>query len=162
MDFGMTRRHVVQTMLTSLVASPLLIAQDQSPPVKSADAISVTGRANPDLSPFDEMMARFIEEHHVPGAALAVTRNSHLVYSRGFGYADVDAKRQVMPESLFRIASVSKPFTAVGILHLVQEGKFGMDDRLFDLLPAKNWLPAKHDERLRQITVRQLLHHTGG
>jgi N-acyl-D-amino-acid deacylase len=47
-------------------------------------------------------------------------------------------------------------------MQLVQQGKFGLDDRVFDVLPAKDWLPPKHDERLRAITIRHLLQHTGG
>ena len=108
------------------------------------------------------MMSKFIEAHHVPGAALAVSRHSRVVYARGFGWADVEAKHLVQPESQFRIASVSKPITAVAVLQLIQASKFGLNDRVFDVLPANDWLPAKHDDRLKKITVRQLLQHTAG
>jgi len=56
-----------------------------------------------------------MREHRPPGAALAVTYQGRLVYARGFGHADVEKK-----EPLFRIASVSKPFTAAAALHLME------------------------------------------
>lgn len=126
------------------------------------DDLPITGSTEPRLKPLDDLMTSFVVQYQVPGAGLTVTRGSELVYSRGFGFADVDAKRAVEPDSLFRIASISKPLTAVAILKLNQQGKFKLDDRVFDVLPAEQWLPAKYDDRLRTITIRQLLQHTGG
>src|SRR4051794_22532805 len=71
----------------------------------------VTGPENPLLKPLDDLMLSFILQHEVPGAAVAVARNGKLVYARGFGLADVKKKEAVQPNSLFRIASVSKPIT---------------------------------------------------
>jgi len=122
----------------------------------------ITGVASPDLAPFDDLMTEFVRKHQLPGAALAITRNSKLVYARGFGYADVEAKRSVAPDSLFRLASISKPLTAVAVMQQVEKSKLGLDDRVFDILPADQWLPEKFDPRLRSITVRHLLQHTGG
>jgi N-acyl-D-amino-acid deacylase len=130
-------------------------AEDAAPP-------QVTGVPNDDLSPLDKLMSEFVAQHQAPGAALAVTRGSKLVYARGFGMADVDAKRPVQPDSLFRLASISKPLTAVAVMQLAEQSKFGLDDKIFDLLPAADWLPSKYDERLKTITVRHLLQHTGG
>lgn len=121
-----------------------------------------TGRAYAALAPFDEMMTDFLHAHGVPGAALAVTRKSKLLYARGFGLSDIERQRPVEPHSLFRIASVSKPITAVAVLQLVEQGKIRLDDPIFDVLPAKEWLPQRFDVRLRKITIRQLLQHTAG
>ncbi|MBC8116897.1 MAG: beta-lactamase family protein, partial [Candidatus Saccharimonas sp.] len=133
--------------------------RDSSSPEKSP---SITGVPHNGLKPFDDLMTSFVGQHRVPGAALAVTRGSKLVYARGFGFADVKAKRPVQPDSLFRIASISKPLTAVGVMQLIGQGKFKLEDRVFEVLPAGEWLPEKYDERLRSITIRQLLQHTGG
>ena len=116
------------------------------------------------LKPFDDLMASFMAEHKVPGAAVAVTRGGRLVYARGFGYADVERKQTVTPTSLFRLASVSKPVTAVAVLQLVERGRLKLDDRVFDILRFGPLLGegASVDPRLEQVTVRQLLHHTGG
>jgi len=161
MSHRVTRRTAVHTILGGAAAIAANQSRaDESP--RDPATIPVTGQANPDLAPFDEMMLTFIKSHQVPGAALAVTKDSRLIYARGFGYADVEAQLPVQPDSLFRIASISKPLTAVAVLQQVEQGKFKLDDRVFDVLPAGEWLPEKHDERLRTITIRQLLQHTGG
>ena len=142
--------------------SERVFAQGSRKTSSSGKPASITGVPDTGLKPFDDLMRSFVEQHRVPGAALAVTRGAKLVYARGFGLADVEAKRAVQPDSLFRIASLSKPVTAVGVMQLVQQAKFKLDDRVFDVLPAQEWLPEKKDARLRSITIRQLLQHTGG
>ena len=126
--------------------------------------IVATGAADPRLAPLDRLMTSFMAAHQVPGGALAVARGGRLVYARGFGWADVDAREPVEPASLFRIASVSKPLTAVAVLQLVEQGRIGLQDKVWDLLGVKPHLEpgANVDPRLRQVTVRQCLQHTGG
>ena len=103
---------------------------------------------------------------HVPGGALAVVKDRRLVYRRGYGWADRENKAPVTPASLFRIASISKPFTAVAALKLVEERKLDLNARVFDLLTsgagALRTQDGIADERWKQITVRHLLQHTGG
>lgn len=130
----------------------------------SEEPPTVTGTANAALEPFDRLMTSFVSEHKVPGAALAVTRQSKLVYARGFGYADCEKREPVQPGSLFRIASISKPITAVAVLQLIERGKLQFDDKVVDRM---NLMPhvgdeSKPDERWRQITIRQCLQHTAG
>src|SRR5215831_692574 len=84
----------------------------------AADDPPVTGVANPALAPFDNLLTKFVKDNALPGAGVAVTRNGKLVYARGFGYDDIENKKPVEPAAMFRIASISKPFTAVGVLHL--------------------------------------------
>jgi N-acyl-D-amino-acid deacylase len=116
------------------------------------------------MVPFDELLTTFIAEHKIPGGAVAISRNGRLVYSRGFGYADVETKTAVEPASRFRIARISKPITAVAVMQLVEQGRFGLDERVFDLSKDDPNVvpPATADQRLPQITIRQLLQHTGG
>lgn len=123
-----------------------------------------TGRANPALASLDEAMTAFMQKHKAPGAALAVSKNGRLVYARGFGYADVEAKQPVQPASLFRIASISKPITAVAVLQLVERQKLKLDDKVLPLLKVEPFVPAgaQPDPRTAQLTVRQLLQHTSG
>jgi N-acyl-D-amino-acid deacylase len=123
----------------------------------------MTGDAVPGMESFDQMISDLITRWQVPGAAIAVVKDGRLVYARGFGYADVYAGELVQPDSLFRIGSVSKPLTAITIMKLVQEGKLGLDDKAFDYLtdlaPPDG---ATVDPRLSQITIRNLLEHSGG
>jgi CubicO group peptidase (beta-lactamase class C family) len=126
--------------------------------------LPVTGKADAHLASFDRLMTNFVKENGVPGAALAVTKNGRLVYARGFGYADRDAKTPVDPHALFRIASVSKPFTSAAIMQLVERGKLRLDDKAFEILKLKPALEpgAQEDPRLAQITILELLQHRGG
>ena len=113
--------------------------------------------------PLDEMMLGFIDHHRVPGAALAVTLDGELVYSQGFGCADLASGESVQPDALFRIASITKPITAVTILQLVEEGELSLDENPFTRIGLGDELQVEgRDERLRQITVRHLLSHRGG
>lgn len=123
-----------------------------------------TGSIHPRTSPLDEVIEEFMREHRIPGLSVAVTKDGRLVYARGFGYADVAEKTPVEPASLFRIASISKPVTAVAILKLVESGKLSLDDKVFEILDYEPHLPdgVDFDERQREITIRHLLQHRGG
>jgi CubicO group peptidase (beta-lactamase class C family) len=109
---------------------------------------------------FDEEMAAFMQPRGVPGGAVAVVKNRRLVLAKGYGWADRERKIAVEAESLFRIASISKTITAVAVLQLVESGRLELDARAFEVLGMN--LAKGADARLALITVRQLLHHTGG
>ena len=124
-----------------------------------------TGSTDPRLAPFDKMMRQFMMEHRVPGAALAVTDRGRTVFARGYGYADLATRDKVTADSLFRIASISKPITAVAILQLVEQGKLSLEDKVFDLLDYQAEIvdAGDHfDTRQRDVTIRHLLQHRGG
>jgi N-acyl-D-amino-acid deacylase len=124
-----------------------------------------TGKLDARLDSFDRMMRAFMERHHVPGASLAVTDQGRVVLARGYGYADVATGEQVTADSLFRIASLSKPITAVAILQLVERGKLRLDDKVFEVLDREGdiqTIGARFDTRQRDITIRHLLEHRGG
>lgn len=154
------RRACLAAMGSMLAASRCALGR-QAP---EAREVPVTGEAAPGLEPFDRLMTRFVREQDVPGASLAVGKGGRVVYARGFGHADPSRQVPVAPEALFRIASVSKPITAVAVLQLVERGRFALEDRAFALLDLKPALkPGQSvDPRLKSITVRQLLQHTAG
>ncbi len=128
----------------------------------AAAQVSITGEAVEALKPFDEMMAAFLAEHEAPGAAVAIARDGRIIYARGFGLADVERKLPVSPDSLFRIASISKPITGVAVLQLVERGKLRLDDRIVDLLDLNIPDAPQGDPRWKRITIGHLLHHTAG
>ena len=141
----MHRRHFLHTGLGLLAATA-----GRGPAAEAATVAEA----------FDAEMAAFMEPRGVPGGALAVVRNRRLVYAKGYGLADRERKLPVTPDSLFRIASISKSFTSVAVLQLVEAGPLRLEDRAFALL---GFAPAQAaDPRVAQITVGQLLHHTGG
>ncbi len=123
----------------------------------------ITGTEVPELTAFDQAIPPLLEKWKVPGAALAISDGGRLIYARGFGYADSENKIPVQPFSLFRIASISKTVTAVTIMKLVEEGKLNLDAKLGTILPDLTPLPGRTvDPRVKDITIRQLLHHLGG
>jgi N-acyl-D-amino-acid deacylase len=123
----------------------------------------MTGVAVPGLESFDRLMIHLLQKFNIPGGALAVTKDGRLVYARGFGLADKEANQPVQPESLFRIGSISKPITAAAILKLVEEGKLDLDAKAFRILDNIQPPPGAHvDPRIYDVTVRNLLQHSGG
>ncbi|MHB1426628.1 MAG: serine hydrolase domain-containing protein [Gemmataceae bacterium] len=144
-------------LLLSLVPLPLSVraADEKEPPI--------TGKPAPRLRSLDRRMLEILREHKVPGASLAIAKDGRLVFAHGYGWADVENEKPVRPESRFNLASCTKPFTAAAVLKLVDQGKLRLDDKVFALLnDIKPPAGAKVDPRLRDITVRQMLHHAGG
>lgn len=90
-----------------------------------------------------------------PGLALAVAVDGKLVYSEGFGYADLEERVPVWPTTKFRIGSISKPLTAVGLMELVEAGKVDLD------APVQKYVPSFPDKGA-VITVRMVAGHLGG
>ncbi|MGN7727072.1 serine hydrolase domain-containing protein [Luteimonas sp. 22616] len=91
----------------------------------------------------------------VPGAAVLVLRDGEPLVRRGYGLADLEAGTPVTPDTNFRLASVSKQFTAAAIVLLAQDGKLSLDDSVRKWLPS---LPAVAEP----ITLRHLLTHSSG
>ncbi|MDR2063811.1 MAG: beta-lactamase family protein [Candidatus Nomurabacteria bacterium] len=95
----------------------------------------------------------------IPALQVAIQHGDKLVYSRPFGYADLKNKTKLSKSHVFRIASHSKTFTSTAIMQLVENGKLGLDDKVSQHI---DWFKSTKDERVSQITVRQLLNHTAG
>ena len=125
-----------------------------------ASAPAPRGDAGPGLAAFDRLLESFIAEKEIPGAALAIAKDGRLLLARAYGWADAARSQPVEPTSLFRVASVSKPFTAVAVLRLAATGKLPLDAKIVDLLGPD--YPAPADPRWRNIRLLELLHHRGG
>lgn len=90
-----------------------------------------------------------------PGCALAVMKDSRIIYERGYGMADLDHDVTITPATVFHVASMSKQFTAASILLLEQDGKLSVDD------DVRRYIPELPDFGVK-ITLRHLIHHTSG
>lgn len=122
-----------------------------------------TGHHSSEMEKFDEVMKLLMQRANAPGAQLAVAKGGHLKYFKAFGIANRDSGEAVTTKNVMRYNSFSKVITGTAILKLVQEGKLSLEDQPFRLL--KNLEPpsgAIVDERLFNITVQNLLQHTGG
>ncbi len=143
MNFDLTRRHFLAAAATVTCLPHCLAARQPS-----------TGVGLPTV---DAMMAEFMQQHAVTGASLAITRKGRLVHAAGYGVADPATQSPVTPLHRFRIASVSKPLTAIAILRLCQQKQLQLSDRVVDVLQLK-----PTDARFAAITIDHLLHHSGG
>ena len=90
-----------------------------------------------------------------PGCALAVAQDGVLVYSRGYGYANLDYDIPITPQTVFDVASITKQFNAASLSMLALERKLSLDDNV------RKWLP-ELPEYEWPITLRHMLHHTSG
>lgn len=117
-----------------------------------------------DLDLISSRMNDYLNAHHAPGMAVAITKDGRLVYAAGFGHANQETDEEAGPTSLFRVASVSKPITSVAIMKLVEAGKLKLDDKVFGpggILGAQFPTPPGN-KKIEQITVRHLLEHVSG
>ena len=101
----------------------------------------------------DALMARY--EGKAPGASILVVRDGKTVVSRSYGFADLENNLKAAPSTNYRLASVTKQFTAAAILLLAQDRKLSIDDKV------KRWLPSLPDA-LDSVTITHLLSHTSG
>ncbi len=112
---------------------------------------------------FQKMIPSLMKKWAIPGGAVALVKDERLVMAEGYGMVDIKEKKPVSPESLFRIASLSKPITAVAVLKLHEAGMINIDERVFeilnDLVPGEG---VEIDSRIYEIRVRDLLQHSGG
>lgn len=90
-----------------------------------------------------------------PGASVVVIHEGRVVLRRAYGLSDLQARTRATPETQYRLASITKQFTATAILLLVEEGRLHYEDRVVDVLPG---FPAY----LRDVRIRHLLQHTSG
>ena len=138
-------------LLVALLATPLAATAQESAP-QTLDQLT------PEI---DALFAKYQADAHVPGMVYGVVKDGKLAYVKGIGVQDLDARRPVTADSLFRIASMTKAFTALSILHLRDEGKLRLDDLAEQYVPEmKGWTyPTGDSPRIR---VRDLLQHVGG
>ncbi|MCY7312022.1 MAG: beta-lactamase family protein, partial [Chitinophagaceae bacterium] len=109
----------------------------------------------------DSIYRKYAIANHFPGIAFGLVVDGKLLYSGNYGYTDIDKKIAVTSSSLFRIASMSKSFTAMAILKLRDEGKLNLDD------PAYLYIPELKEAKYPtadapHITIRHLLTHGAG
>jgi CubicO group peptidase (beta-lactamase class C family) len=148
-----------------LLVVTCLVAFDAAPSAQTADLqeASSEAAAGP-VDPveieafFDGLMAAYLAEKGIAGATVSVVRNGALLFAKGYGFADAPARALVDADrTLFRIASVTKLFTATALMQLVEQGRLDLDTDVNHYLDFE--IPATFPE---PITVRHLLTHTPG
>lgn len=123
--------------------------------------IPVTGPNVPDAAAFDDGVREMMKRFNVPGVGLAVARDGRLILARGYGYADFETKQLMQPDEMVRIGSISKFITGLAIMRLRDQGLLDLDQPVLTILTEYQMLPGG-DSRLRDVTIRHLLQHSGG
>ncbi|HEX8253784.1 MAG TPA: serine hydrolase domain-containing protein, partial [Thermoanaerobaculia bacterium] len=118
--------------------------QHPAPPVAPAAIVSAAGQA-----------AEAALASGVPAVQIAVSHHGHIIYSGAFGLSDKESGTAATPRSVMQIGSITKQFTAAGILRLAERGALSLDDRIEKFVP-------EFDPRGRTITLRHLLSHRSG
>lgn len=108
----------------------------------------------------DAAIENAIERYHLPGVAVGIVYQGALIYGRGFGRANVAEGTPVTPQTVFRIASVSKTFAGIGLMQLWEQGRFALDDPINDYLTGYKLACRQADAP--PITFHHLLTHTAG
>jgi CubicO group peptidase (beta-lactamase class C family) len=146
--------------------------------VVQAQVIQPAAKPNPKdnyerLKRIDNLINGFVQENKLVGAVTLVVKDGQVIQHQGYGLDDLDTKKTMSKDGIFRIASQTKAITSVGIMLLVEEGKILLNDPLYKFIPSfkKPSVLAKFNEKdssyttvpaKRDITIKDLLTHTSG
>jgi hypothetical protein len=117
-----------------LALCAFLLLMTATPSTRAAEEPAKAPAAT--LEELDKRIAKILSEAKVPGVSVTVIENSQIVLTKGYGYADLKAKRTVTPEIVFRAGSISKSITSIAIMMLVEEGRVHLDDPVSRFIPA--------------------------
>lgn len=120
--------------------------------------------AQPGIKEFDQLIYDFKEKFSIPGVSFAIskTSTSEIVYKSGIGHSDETTLLRTKPNHLFRLGSMSKQFTSIAIMKLIQQGKFTVESKVFGPDGILKDEYADISTLAAKVTVRQLLDHTTG
>jgi CubicO group peptidase (beta-lactamase class C family) len=127
----------------------------------NSGSIPISGSPVAGVELYDQAITGLMQKWNLPGTAFAVAKDGKLILARGYGYSDFEARHAMQPDSMFRIASISKTITAAAILQLVDLGLLDLDRPFLEVLTGYH-VQTGGDPRLSTITLRHLLQHSGG
>lgn len=159
------RRQFLQLLASTVVtalflqgcshASPDYVPASATPPA-SPHALPLFDHAME--ARIDNAVAQLMQANQIPGLAIGIIKNHQIVYSKGFGIANIATGSPVTTQTVFQLGSDSKMFVGIAIMQLQAEGKIDLD------APLVNYLPdfELDDKRYKKITIRQILSHRSG
>src|ERR1700749_178445 len=137
------RRVFTCSLIVLIIATPRALSQQPATP------------ANGDLATSMDKVAGDVYKPGIPGAAIIVVKNGQVIFRKGYGLANLELNMPVRPEMVFRIASITKQFTAVAVMMLVEQGKLSLQDSITKFFPD-------YPTDGKTITIENLLTHTSG
>jgi CubicO group peptidase (beta-lactamase class C family) len=143
------KTHLLLVLLLNGLGMAVLLGRPPAPPAPPATLAALKSQLESEM-----------QRQHVAGMMLTIVSKDSVLFAAGLGYADVEKKMPITGKHLFRHASITKLFTALAVLTLVQEGKLRVTTRLKEVAPE---IPFENEwEQTHPITVAQLLEHTTG
>jgi CubicO group peptidase (beta-lactamase class C family) len=139
--------RILKLTLVALLLPAVLIGQP-APVAPNPTRAALVAR-------IDSLIRDHLASAPAASAAVAVVKGSDTIVMRGYGFADLDARRAAGPTTIYEIGSITKQFTSSAIMRLVEQGKINLDDDLSKYLPR---FPLQGNH----VTIRQLLNHTSG
>jgi len=151
MPHGLPTRSGIRVLIAAIVLSATAYARNPEDVAPRKDYASVAKA----LEAFIEWQ---MQDKQLPSLSIALVDDQQIVWARGFGYADPDKKIPATAATVYRIGSVSKLFTDIGIMQMVEKGKIDLD------APVSTYIPEfKPDNQFgKPITLRQLMSHRSG
>ena len=133
----------------------------------------IVGMSSERLERIDKVIKQYVENKWMPGAVAIIARKGTVVYYKGFGYRDIENNDPVQIDDIYRIASMTKAITSVGLMMLYEQGDFLLDDPISKYIPEfknpvvlEKFNPKNSTYKVRpakrEITIRDLLTHTAG
>lgn len=154
--FTVTAAIALATLsLPSLAKEPAPSLQTVEPAAVGLDATKLAGIA--------ASMEKHVAANDISGAVTLVLKDGKVAYQQGVGSADIAAKKPMTNDSIFAVASMTKPITGAAVMILVDEGKLSLDDPISKFIPEfKNVKLKSGDALKRELTVRDVVTHTSG
>ena len=115
--------------------------------------------SNGDIQEFNDYINTSISKANIAGMCIAIVSGDSILFAQGYGYSDIQTKEPFTPETVMNIASISKTFVGVALMHLVEKGLISLDDDVNNFLPFKVLNPHLPESI---ITPRHLMSHSSG
>lgn len=106
----------------------------------------------------DSIVQARADAYQLVGLSMGVVRGDEVFFAKGYGTRQLNTRKPVTENSIFHVASVSKLFTAMAVMKLMEESKMGLETPVVNIVPNLNY----SDEQVSEITVQQVLNHTSG
>ncbi len=164
-------KSITIVLLTAFLASPLF--SQYAGPINGSKSVlekaapESVGIAPDRLKRLDEQMHAFVDNGQISAVQTAIMRRGKLVHFNSYGHQDIDSKKKIQENSIWRIYSMTKPIVSVGLMMLYEEGKFQLNDPLYQYIPelkdmkvhtgGRTTAPAKNP-----IRVVDILRHSSG
>ena len=120
--------------------------------------IKIEGEKNSIGYKVDSIVIAKMNQYNIPGLSIGIVKQGEILYTKGYGVRSIETLEYVTENSVFHTASISKLFTAAAIMHLIEQNTISLDTKLIEVIPDLKYT----DNRIKEVTIKNLLNHTSG